>query len=47
MINLSDPLVTFLLGIACSNGLSLLALAGWLYATDLGLDVEEIANFAP
>jgi hypothetical protein len=47
MINLSDPLVTFLLGIAASNGLSLLALAAWLYLTDLSLDVEEVANFAP
>jgi hypothetical protein len=47
MINLSDPLVTFLLGIAASNGLSLIALTVWIYLTDLGLDFDEIANFAP
>jgi hypothetical protein len=47
MLNLSDPLVTFLLGIAASNGLSILALCLWIYLTDIGLDLDEIAKFAP
>lgn len=47
MINLSDPLTTFLLGIAASNGLSILALAAWVGLTDFGLDVDDLANFAP
>jgi hypothetical protein len=47
VINLSDPLTTFLLGIAASNGLSIVALGIWVGLTDFSLEVDTLANFAP